>query len=938
MDFANQAGMRRLGRVLLGVLAGALLAGGLLSGSASAATKAPKVAKQPLSVIVEEGQSAVFEATASELPSVQWEVSSNAGVSWSAAPGATTDRLTVADASTSESGYEYRALFTNAVGHATSKVATLTVRRAPAVVQQPTGAIVEQGQSAVFEAVASGFPAPTVQWEVSSNAGSTWIAISKATAEELTVANVSTSQNANEYRAVFTNAAGKATSSPATLTVQDAPKITKQPLGVAVEEGHSALFEATASGFPTPTVQWEVSLNAGATWSPVAGASSTQLTVSDAQTAEDGDQYRAVFVNVAGQAISTAATLHVQNPPVVSSQPVGTTVEVGQAAVFEASASGFPAPSVQWEVSSNAGATWSEVAGASSDVLSLANVQASENGDQYRALFTNVAGSVRSTPAVLTVAIHHYVVLGWGANTSGQLGDGATLQSDLPTPVSGLKFVTSVAGGTRHSLALLSDGTVAAWGSNAFGQLGDGEAVGSDVPVAVEALTGVKAIAAGANHSLALLSNGTVLAWGDNESGQLGDGDSEEAETLVAVKGLTGVKAIAAGGEHSLALLSNGRVMAWGENEYGELGDGGLKSSDVPVAVQGLTGVTAIAAGGEHSLALLSNGKVMAWGSDGFGQLGSAEEEAETPGESFSDVPVAVDGVSGATAIAAGARYSLALLSDGTAMAWGEDRAGQLGDGSIARGKEMPVAVSGLAGATAIAAGGEHSLALLGNGSVVAWGEDKDGELGNGTAGEPSDVPVAVSGLSQVVGIAAGGFHDLAYGEAIPTVTGVSPDVGPLAGGTVVTVTGSNFTDATAVKFGTSNAASFTVDSPTSITAVSPAGEPATVDVTVSTPSGASPTGIADRFSYVAAPSIKKMAPKTGSTVGGTVVTITGAALTGATAVSFGSSAAKSFTVNSATSITAESPAAVAGTVGVTVSTPGGSSAPSAHSHFKYKG
>jgi alpha-tubulin suppressor-like RCC1 family protein len=854
MDFASQVGRRHVGLRVLALLAGMVLASGLLSAAAfahvtatatPAAAKAPKVAKQPVGVTVEEGQSAVFEATASELPSVQWEVSSNAGVSWSVVPGATTDSLTVAAATTSESGYEYRALFTNAVGHATSKAATLTVRRAPTVMQQPTGTTVEQGDSAVFEAGASGFPTPSVQWEVSSNAGSTWSAISKATADQLTVANVSTSQNANEYRAVFTNAAGKAASSPAMLTVQDVPKITKQPLGVVVEEGHAAVFEAAASGFPAPTVQWEVSLNSGVTWSPVAGASSDQL--------------------------------------------------------------------------------------------SLASVQASENGDEYRALFTNVAGSVRSMPATLTVAIHHYVVVGWGENSSGQLGDGATLQSDLPTTVGGLSFVTSVAAGTRHSLALVSDGTVAAWGSNAFDQLGDGEAVGSDVPVAVEALAGVKAIAAGANHSLALLSNGTVVAWGDNEEGQLGDGNTEEAEVPVAVKGLSGVKAIAAGGEHSLALLSNGRVMAWGENEYGQLGDGGLKRSDVPVAVQGLSGVTAIAAGTEHSLALLASGKVMAWGGDNFGQLGSAEEEAETPGESFSDVPVAVDGVSGATAIAAGARDSLALLSNGTVMAWGEDRAGELGDGAIARSRDTPVAVSGLAGATAIAAGGEHSLALLGDGSVMAWGEDKYGELGNGTAGEPSDVPVAVSGLNQVVGIAAGGFHDLAYGEAIPTVTSVSPDVGPIAGGTVVTVTGSDFTDASAVKFGGNSAASFTVNSATSISAVSPAGAPGTVDVTVSTPSGASTTSAADRFTYVSPPSIKKLAPKTGTTLGGTVVRITGAGLTGTTAVDFGSSAANGFKVNSATSITAESPPGVAGTVSVTVSTPGGVSAPSAHAHFKYK-
>ncbi len=432
-------------------------------------------------------------------------------------------------------------------------------------------------------------------------------------------------------------------------------------------------------------------------------------------------------------------------------------------------------------------------------------------------MFTNVAGKATSEVATLTVATHHYRVVGWGQNEFGQLGDGNVIQSDVPVPASGLNFVTAVAAGRRHSLALLSNGTVMAWGEGGSGQLGNGEAESSNVPVAVQGLSHVTAIAAGANQSLALLSNGTMMAWGGNESGQLGDGTTTESDVPVAVKGLTGVTAIAAGGEHSLALLSDGRVMAWGDNEQGQLGDGNTKNSDVPVAVSGLKAATAIAAGGEHSLALLSGGTVMAWGADQYGQLGNAiaeepkEKEEEEPKEeppveeeARSEVPVAVSGASGVTAIAAGADHSLALLSNGTVMAWGEDASGELGDGKIARSHQAPVAVSGLSGVTAIAAGGQHSLALLSNGTVATWGEDKYGELGNGTSGEPSDVPVAVGALGEVKGIVAGGSHDLAYSEPIPTVTALNPTTGAAAGGTSVTIAGSNFEEVTSVHFGAS--------------------------------------------------------------------------------------------------------------------------------------
>src|SRR5271155_5703449 len=153
--------------------------------------------------------------------------------------------------------------------------------------------------------------------------------------------------------------------------------------------------------------------------------------------------------------------------------------------------------------------------------------------------------------------------------------------------------------------------------------------------------------------------------------------------------------------------------MAWGDNGNGQLGDESVivgAISDVPVEVTGLSGVSAIAAGAEHSLALLSNGTVMAWGWNNSGQLGNGSNEPN------SGVPVEVSELSGVSAITAGNEYSLALLSNTTMMAWGNGIDGELGNGSDAN-HHKPVAVTGLTGVSALAAEpvASHTLVIIGS-------------------------------------------------------------------------------------------------------------------------------------------------------------------------------------------------------------------------------
>jgi alpha-tubulin suppressor-like RCC1 family protein len=399
-----------------------------------------------------------------------------------------------------------------------------------------------------------------------------------------------------------------------------------------------------------------------------------------------------------------------------------------------------------------------------------------------------VAASASSVASPSLAHAASNVANAWGFNEDGELGDGTTRSSDVPVEVSGLHGVRAIASGTHHSLALLDDGTVMAWGMNSSGQLGNGTTQKSDLPVPVSGLSNVVAVAAGEDHSLALLNNGTVMAWGMNSSGQLGDGGTTNSEVPVAVRGLSKVVAVSAGGSFSLALLTDGTVMAWGEAFHGQLGDGGMEDSDIPVPVRGPTGVSAISAGLRHGLALLSDGTVMAWGDNQYGQLGDRTETQR-------DVPVPVSGLTGVGAISAGKSQSLAVVVGGAVVAWGDNEKGQLGDGShtgpehcgtppIFACSKAPITVSGLSGVKAISAGG-HSLALLANGAVMAWGPNNVGQLGDGSGVGPeacspsasacSTIPVLSSTSGAVSAVSAGAEFSLALGTAPP---GPLPELG----------------------------------------------------------------------------------------------------------------------------------------------------------------
>lgn len=184
----------------------------------------------------------------------------------------------------------------------------------------------------------------------------------------------------------------------ALITINQPAMVTTNPIDQTVCDGGSVSFTASSSGFPTPTVQWQVST--GGPFTDIPGETSTTLTFT-ATAAQNDNQYRAVFTNTGGTATTTAATLTVNTAPTISTNPMNQAVCDGGTATFTAAASSSPAATVQWQVST--GGPFSDIPGETSTTLSF-TATAAQNGNQYRAVFTNTCGSTNTTPATLTIS------------------------------------------------------------------------------------------------------------------------------------------------------------------------------------------------------------------------------------------------------------------------------------------------------------------------------------------------------------------------------------------------------------------------------------------------------------------------------------------------------------------------------------------------------
>ena len=320
----------------------------------------------------------------------------------------------------------------------------------------------------------------------------------------------------------------------------------------------------------------------------------------------------------------------------------------------------------------------------------------------------------------------------------GSLGDGTTLERDVPVSVVGLGPVSAVAAGYGFTCAVTAAGAVKCWGDNGSGQLGDGTTTSSDAPVSVTGLdSGAVAVAAGVNYACALTGDGAVECWGDNQWGQLGDGTFTSRTTPVTVSGIgSTVLAIDAAGTVTCAVTAAHGLKCWG-GENNLLGDGTTQFSAVPVQVSGLTsGVAAVTVGYNVSCAVTTGHALDCWG---FGPVGDGSQAQLSP--------VAIPSLgSTVAAVSSGPDSTCVRTLAGAAKCWGGNGSGEVGDGTTTA-RDTPVAVSGLgSGVTSISVKGDHACAVVAAGAVDCWGGNTTGQIGVGTSGY-SSVPVGVVGL-----------------------------------------------------------------------------------------------------------------------------------------------------------------------------------------------
>ena len=347
----------------------------------------------------------------------------------------------------------------------------------------------------------------------------------------------------------------------------------------------------------------------------------------------------------------------------------------------------------------------------------------------------------------------------WGRNNGGNLGREAATRTSTPTPVSVPELTSntqSVAVGESFSCALTGR-VVQCWGRNSSGQLGNGTDDDSTIPVQVMGITtGATSVVAGINHACAIVTNGTVRCWGENNRGQLGKGDRASVQDNIPVLVLEpagtllrNIVSITAGRSHTCALLENGTAKCWGLNINGRLANGNTNPfSLTPAAVlespgTPLANIVQIAAGQNHTCAVLEGGTVKCWGENNNGKLGNGAR-ANTQA-----TPVTVGGIEDAISIAAGYDHTCAVIMGGTAKCWGENSSGQLGNGTRSNSQSTPVTVlesaSGqpLPNIVQISAGQRHTCALLEGETIKCWGENSSGQLGNGNINS-SLTPVTV--------------------------------------------------------------------------------------------------------------------------------------------------------------------------------------------------
>lgn len=387
---------------------------------------------------------------------------------------------------------------------------------------------------------------------------------------------------------------------------------------------------------------------------------------------------------------------------------------------------------------------------------------ATGNGDLTQNNYSLLPITNISDVATITAGAYHSLAAkrdgtlwAWGDNPYGEIGVASPNAAIArPNKVQNVDVAEGIGG---HSLIVDVTGVLFASGRNSRGQLGDSTLLGRNVPVRIGNSGTVVASSAGKEHSLAVGHDGKLRAWGRNSHGQLGYTGSSYRKTPKVVAGISNASMVAAGNAHSIVLLKDNTLLGAGRNNEGQLGTAGFTNENVFIPIESgqLNDVIYVAAGANHTLALRSDGSIATWGNNSHGQLGDG---STTDRQGYVEPTLGSDDVS---SIAAGDDFSLLLEDDGDLIAFGDNRYGQLGDGSTSNASNY-VSVSSISDVLEIAAGSHHAVVLRSDRTVWTWGGNELGQLGIGSTTAFTNEPVQVPGLSNVVSIQAHGEQSFA--------------------------------------------------------------------------------------------------------------------------------------------------------------------------------
>lgn len=333
----------------------------------------------------------------------------------------------------------------------------------------------------------------------------------------------------------------------------------------------------------------------------------------------------------------------------------------------------------------------------------------------------------------------------WGDGRGGELFTGTREMRGVAVEAS--------ADGTFSPAAVSAGGYVCIRSED--GQLRcDGNTRGAQIARGTVFATGIVDLGVGLFHACAVTADGHVRCFGFNDSSQLGDGTMMSRFTSTSeVVGLSDAVFVSGGFYHTCAVRSGGVLACWGSNQANQLGvpSGTTSSSTTPITVPGLTGVIGVAAGGTHTCALLATGRVTCFGDDAAGQLGDG-----TAGGARANA-VEVPGLSGVVQVAAGEATTCALRDDGVVLCWGRNTFGQTGL-PLSASQPTPMPVPTVSGAVEISMKHSHACAKQGDGVIRCWGTNTHGQLGHGTVPRAL-TPVEVPGITTAVAVAAGVGH-----------------------------------------------------------------------------------------------------------------------------------------------------------------------------------